>query len=331
MFIDTVKADVIVGSFISPKLMNTDEYSVLGKYSDKLVTVSPVPSAVISITLPCYGQYMCAFDGKNVWLSGLTGEIIRVSAVGTRVVIATLTLHTSVSTCYDGLYDGEFLWVCGYPDAVLFKVDVDAMVVLATVLLGSYIQQLDFDGEFLWVCGSTYTGSWTYWVKAIDRKSYVTIVQHTVGQYINNTCCVGGNVWASGNNGTVHVFNKQTGLITSVTSPLVSKLLFDGAYVWAIFNNASYVLKYNPVTVTPVATITLGTTFRGIGFDGKYIWLGTNPSSTNGYEQIVDVDTNVIVASFYVVSIVQGHVFDGRYMWLVSPGSYGQIFRVEVI
>lgn len=95
-------------------------------------------------------------------------------------------------------------------------------------------------------------------------------------------------------------------------------IAFDGANLW-VANNASYsVSKINPIAAQVIKSITCGPGPHSMAFDGAYMWL-TN-SGTNTVEKI-DVDTDTIVGCVTVGKTPTGIAFDGTYMWVANNAS----------
>lgn len=174
-----------------------------------------------------------AFDGEDMWF-GTTSRIYQWDG------LTTLTSRASgLGSIADMVYADGYLWAADSSNDVVYKMDVSTYT-SSSITVGDNPQALVYDGQSLWV--ANYGGDSLTRINVADSSttSYSVSSAGTGPQALTFD---GANIWIGfDNTDGIAAFNvAQESIIKSdqLLGTSVSKLAFDGTYIWASTESAS--------------------------------------------------------------------------------------------
>jgi DNA-binding beta-propeller fold protein YncE len=183
---------------------------------------------------------------------------------------------------------------------------------------GAGVEAVLFDGQSVWVSVQELGGGYVR-----KLSSSAAIVSSTaVGIAPLEMAFDGSRVWVTDyTTSDVTVIAANGSLIKTFPLPANTDpegIMFDGKYIWVANNGngsplSNTVSKYDPETLTVVASYRVGLNPDGVAFDGSYIWV-TNSNSNNVMK--ISRDTGAVVRSYPTGLFPLSILFDGRNMWI---------------
>ena len=262
------------------------------------------------------------FDGKYIWatIQNPDGGVLEKLTTSGSVVSTT-----GVGTIPDEIvYDGAKAWVTDYDTGAVAVVSSSGQLLNTISIPGSPSnpEGIVFDGQYVWVANDSVANS----VTKIDATSGTIVGTYPVGRAPDALAFDGTYIWvANSNSAQVWTLNRETGQMVGgySTGVFPTDMLYDGTNMW-ISNGFSAslglgsVTKIRAVDGAPQGTFTIpGMQLRGLGYDGKSIWVCNSYSNTVSRLRASNV---ALMGTFPTGRNPRAAAFDGSKIWIANSG-----------
>jgi DNA-binding beta-propeller fold protein YncE len=171
-----------------------------------------------------------------------------------------------------------------------------------------------FDGRYIWVA-IQYPGGGSL-LKMTQSGALVSFTP--VGATPIELAYDGANIWVTDyTSSDVRIVNANGTVVKIIPLPGAKPegIVFDGKYVWIANNGvgANSVSKFDALSMSLMATYTLGRDPDGVAFDGTFIWV------TNSYNNDVwkiDRNTGAYIDGYATGIFPLSIIYDGANMWI---------------
>jgi DNA-binding beta-propeller fold protein YncE len=262
------------------------------------------------------------FDGHYIWAAIQNpdgGVLEKLTMAG--AVIST----TGVGADPDSItYDGANAWVTDYESGTVSVVSSSGQLLNTIAIPGSPSnpEGIAFDGQSVWVANDSGANS----VTKINARSQTIVGTYVVGRAPDAVVFDGTNIWvANSNSNAVWLLNPANGKIVNgfPTGLFPTDLAYDGTNIWVSNGfpanlGSGTLTKIRASDGAPQGTFTVpGTQLRGLGYDGKSIWVCNSTSNTVSRLRTPNV---ALMGTFPTGVNPRAAAFDGIKLWVANSG-----------
>jgi hypothetical protein len=193
-------------------------------------------------------------------------------ASGVKLVVEDSWDYPGTSDLHGLAFDGSNLWVVGYGEAQIHKLDASCNIIASIDSPGPSPTGLTFDGTNLWN-----TDDNTLLIYQLDAAGTVITSFSAPGDDSTGLTFDGTNLWNAdfSEGGRLHHLDTTGDLIQSYPSPGNGPegLAFDGEYLWHVDYNQNKVYKMTMSGLVIQSFDGPGSNPIGLTYDGLYLWL----------------------------------------------------------